>query len=79
MFIHYIKGDYLGESRNADMILKVVSPYIKDEDCKHIKCTINQGCLSFLNFEKDYDNKHMVLVKEINISSSGIQMSPCRQ
>jgi hypothetical protein len=63
MFIRYNKGEYVSESRNADAILKVVSPYIKDEDCKHIKHIINQGCLSHLNFEEDYKNKHMVLCK----------------
>jgi hypothetical protein len=40
-----------------------VSLYIKDEDCKHIKRIINQGCLSYLNFEEDYNNKHTVLQK----------------
>jgi hypothetical protein len=63
MVIRYIRGEYVGESRNADAILKVVSPYIKDEDCKHIKCIINQGFPSYLDFEEDYDNKHAVLHK----------------
>ncbi len=63
MVIRYIKGEYVGESRNANAILKVVSPYIKDEDCKHIKRIINKGCPSHLNFEEDYENKHAVLCK----------------
>ncbi len=40
-----------------------MSPYIKEEDCKHIKCIINQGCPSYLDFEEDYKNKHTVLCK----------------
>ncbi len=31
------KGEYFGESRDADAILAEVSSYIYDEDCKHIK------------------------------------------
>jgi hypothetical protein len=63
MVIRYIKGAYVSESRDADAILKVVSPYIKDEDCNHIKCIINQGCPPYLDFEEDYDNKQAVLCK----------------
>jgi hypothetical protein len=63
MVIRYIKGEYVGESRNVDRILKVVSPYIKAEVCKHIKRIINQGCPSHLDFEEDYKNKHVVLQK----------------
>jgi hypothetical protein len=58
-----IKEEYVGESRNAETILKVVSPYINDEDYKHIKRIINQGCLSHLDFDEDYENKHAVLHK----------------
>jgi hypothetical protein len=63
MVIRYIKGENLGESRNADAILKVVSLYNIDENCKHIKCIINQGCPSHLDFEEDYENKHAALCK----------------
>jgi hypothetical protein len=64
MVIRYIKGEYVGESRNADEILNVVSPYIKDEDCEHIKRIIKQGCPIYLDFEEDYNNKQAVLHKE---------------
>jgi hypothetical protein len=63
MVIRYIKGEYVGKSRNADVILTSVSPHINNKDCQHIKCTINQGCLSQLNFEEEYKNKHAVLRK----------------
>jgi hypothetical protein len=49
MVIRYLKGKYVGESRNANAILKKVSP--------------NQGCPSYINFEKDYENKRIVLWK----------------
>jgi hypothetical protein len=63
MVVRYVKGKYVGESRNANAILEKVSPYICEVDCKHIVCIINQGCLSHIDFEESYENKHMVLQK----------------
>ena len=63
MVIRYIKGEYVGKSRNSDAILASVSPYINNKDCQHIKRNINQGCPSQLNFEEEYENKHAVLRK----------------
>jgi hypothetical protein len=53
MIICYIKGEYVGKSRNADTILASVSPHINFKDCQHIKQIINQGCPSQLNFEEE--------------------------
>jgi hypothetical protein len=61
MVIQYLKGEYIGESRDANEILKKVSPYISEVDCEHIKQVINQGCPPHIDFKEDYDNKHMVL------------------
>ncbi len=61
MVIRYIKGEYIGESRDSDAILASVSPYINNKDCQHIKRIINQGCPSQLDFEEEYENKHAVL------------------
>ena len=63
MVIRYLKGEYVGESWDAEKILVAVSPYISEVDCEHIKRIINQGCPSHLDFEEDYDNKHVVLCK----------------
>jgi len=63
MVIRYLKGEYVGESRDADKILSAVSPYINEDDCNHIRRIIDQGCPSYLDFEEDYDNKHLVLRK----------------
>ena len=63
MVVRYLKGEYVGEARDADKILEKVSPYIDEVDCEHINRIINQGCLSHIDFEEDYDNKHMVLRK----------------
>ena len=61
MVIRFIKGEYVGENRDANAILNAVSQYIDEEDCKHIERIINQGCPSYLNFEERYENKHAVL------------------
>ncbi len=63
MVIRFIKGEYVGESRDANALLSAVSHLISNEDCGHIKRIINQGCLSYLDFKEDYDNKHAVLQK----------------
>jgi len=58
-----MKGEYTGESRSADVILKKVSPYIELEGARHIHRIITQGCPSQLNFEEDTMNKLAVLEK----------------
>ena len=63
MVVRYLKGEYVGESRNTKRILEKVSPYIDEVDCEHIKRILDQGCPSHLDFEEEYDNKHMVLQK----------------
>ena len=63
MVVQYLKGEYVGESRNTNRILEKVLPYINEVDCEHIKRIIDQGCPFHLDFEEEYDNKHMVLQK----------------
>ncbi len=63
MVIQYLKGEYVGKSRDANTILSVVWSLISNKDCEHIKQIINQGCPSHLDFEEDYKNKHRVLRK----------------
>jgi hypothetical protein len=63
MVIQYLKGKYVGESRDANTTLSVVSSLISGKDCEHIKQIINQCCPFRLDFEEDYKNKHLVLQK----------------
>jgi hypothetical protein len=56
-------GEYAGKTRDSAAILTMVSPYINEEDCEHIKRIINQGCPSHLHFEEEYENKHLALRK----------------
>ncbi len=63
MVIRFLMGEYIGETRDSSRILTKVSPYINEEDCKHIKRIIDQGCPSHLHFEEEYENKHLALQK----------------
>jgi hypothetical protein len=56
-------GEYVGETRDSAAILAEVSPYINKKDSKHIKRIIDQGCPSHLDFEEEYENKHLALWK----------------
>ena len=79
MVIRYLKGEYIGASRDANAILSVVSSLISNQDCEHIKRIINQGCPSQLDFEEDYDNKHQVLQRGNQRRLTNTQKSPQRQ
>ncbi len=37
MVIQYLKGEYVGKSRDANAILSVVLSFISNKDCEHIK------------------------------------------
>jgi hypothetical protein len=63
MVVGYLKGKYVRESSNANALLEKVLLYICKVDCKHIVRIINQGCPSHIDFEENYENKHMVLWK----------------
>jgi hypothetical protein len=61
--VRYLKGKYVKKSRNANIIFEKVLPYICKVDCRHIVSIINQGCPSHIDFEENYEDKHMVLRK----------------
>ena len=63
MVIQYLKGEYVGESRDANSILESVPPHITKKDCDHIERIINQGCPTYLNFEEEHENKYLALRK----------------
>jgi hypothetical protein len=63
MVIRFLMGEYVGKTRDSAAILAEVSPHINKEGCEHIKRIIDQGCLSHLHFEEEYENKHLALWK----------------
>jgi hypothetical protein len=63
MLVCYIKGEYAGESRDAEPILREVSPHISCEDATHIKHILTQGCPSYIDFKEESKNKLAVIQK----------------
>jgi hypothetical protein len=63
MLVCFIKGEYVGESRDAEPILREVSPHISCEDATHIKRILTQGCPSYIDFEEESENKLAVIWK----------------
>ena len=63
MMIRYLKGEYVGENRDAEKILLDVSPYVNDSDAAHIKRILTQGCPSKLSFEETSTMKTSITQK----------------
>jgi len=63
MLIRYVKGEYVGESRNVPQIIDDVSPYIEKEDATHIKRILTSGVPSYMNFEEASDMKSFIIEK----------------
>jgi hypothetical protein len=63
MMIRYVKGEYIGESRNVPQIINDVSPYIERKDVKHIERILTKGVPSYMNFEEASDMKSSIIEK----------------
>jgi hypothetical protein len=63
MFIRYLKGEYVGESRDPDQILCKVLSRISKEDAIHIRRILMQGCSARLVLEEKSKNKLSVIKK----------------
>ena len=71
MLIGYVKGEYIGESRDLSQIIKHVSPYIDKADVAHIERILTKGCPSIINFEEASDMKSSLSIRAIK------QLSRC--
>ncbi len=65
MFTRYLKGEYMGESRDLDWILREVLSCISKEDVIHIRRILTQGCPARLVLEEESKNKLSVIQKGI--------------
>jgi hypothetical protein len=63
MVIRYLKGEYVGENRDVNQILRDVSPLIDETDTAHIKRILTQGCPSRLNFNETSAMKASIIEK----------------
>jgi hypothetical protein len=63
MMIQYLKGEYIGESRDVQKIINKVTPFVCKTDIAHIKRVLTQGCPSRLIFDEARENKLFVIQK----------------
>jgi hypothetical protein len=63
MLIRYLKGEYVGESRNVPAILEAVSPHISEEDANHIRWILLQGCPLKLTLSKPNKMKNKIIAQ----------------
>ena len=66
MLVRYLKGEYVGESRDYVRVLNEVSSRISIEDANHIKRILTLGCPAKLVLEEESSNKLSVMKKETN-------------
>jgi hypothetical protein len=63
MLIQYVKGKYVGESRDVSQVVNNVLPYIDQQDVKHISRILTNGCPSYMNFKEASDMKSFIIKK----------------
>jgi hypothetical protein len=63
MLIRYIKGEYVGETRDVSQIIKDVLPHINKSDVAHINRILTKGHPSYVNFEEASDVKSLIIEK----------------
>jgi hypothetical protein len=63
MLICYVKGEYVGESRDVSQTIKDILPYIVKVDVAHIEQIFTKGCPSIINYEDASDMKSFIIKK----------------
>ncbi len=63
MLVRYLKGEYVGETRDPDQVLHEVLSCINVEDANHIRRVLTQGCPAKLILEEESSNKLLVIKK----------------
>jgi hypothetical protein len=63
MLIQYVKGKYVGESRNVSQIINDVLPYIDHQDVVHINWILTNGIPSYINFKEALNMKSFIIKK----------------
>jgi hypothetical protein len=64
MMIWYLKGGYIGKSRDVQKFINKVTPFVCETDIAHIKRVITKGFPSHLVFDEAKENKLFVIRKE---------------
>jgi hypothetical protein len=63
MMIQYLKGKYVGKSRDVVKIINKMTLFVCETDIAHIKRVLTQGCPSCLVFDEARENKLFVIQK----------------
>ena len=61
MFICYVGGEYVAESRNVKQLLKNISPHVSTEDAEHVRRILTQGCPSRFDFMESSSQKMQII------------------
>jgi hypothetical protein len=73
MMIRYLKGEYVGESRDVQKIINKVTSFVCETDIVHIKRILTQGCPSHLSLMKQERTNYLSSGKETSTPSYNIQ------
>jgi hypothetical protein len=63
MLVRFMKGEYVGETRNVKTVLEKVSPHISPQDATHIERILMQGCPSHLMLSEPAAMKKEIIAK----------------
>jgi hypothetical protein len=72
MVIRYLKGEYVGESRDANSIIKSVSPYITKKTATILNASSTKAALPTLTLKKNVRINTWRFARVINILFTNI-------
>ena len=61
LVLRYLAGEYTGEWRDVEQIMRDVSPYVSESDRLHIRRILETGCPFEFNWEQTTENKEIFL------------------
>ena len=61
LVLRYLAGEYTGEWRDVNQIVRNVSPYVSASDAEHIKRILSSGCPFEFNWEQTNENREVFL------------------
>ena len=59
LVLRYLSGEYTGEWRDVEEIVRTVSPYVSESDAQHIRRILETGCPFEFNWEQTTENKEI--------------------
>ncbi len=63
MLVRFMKGEYVGKTRDVKTVLEKVSPHISPQDATHIERILTQGCPSHLVLSEPAAMKKEIIAK----------------